>query len=70
MSDQPQQPEPPGRPRGKAIRLTDEQIEAMAQVDAGDAIHAEDLWRRYAPRWATELLRADEQAGRNPTPRP
>jgi hypothetical protein len=53
---QPQPAEPPGRPRGKALRLTDEQLDAMAHVTDGDTPAAEDLWRRHAPPAYRDML--------------
>lgn len=60
-TDQPQPDKPPGKPRGKALRLTDEQLDAMAQVTPADVPFARNLWQELAPKWAEHLPDAVER---------
>lgn len=53
----------PSRPRGSALRLTEEQLAAMAETDEGDAVAAEALWKRLCPKWAKSLLQAGRGNG-------
>lgn len=45
----------PGKPRGKPVMLTAEQLDALAHVSEADVPMARNLWAELAPKWAEKL---------------
>jgi hypothetical protein len=56
----PTPPDDPPRAKGKAIRRSDEELDALAEVTPEDIEAARDLWDKDAPERYRGLIDAEE----------
>lgn len=54
-------PNEPRRPKGKPLDLTDEDLDALAEITEADILRAQQRWQRSADPQYKNLLLAEEE---------
>jgi hypothetical protein len=60
MSDRPQEQPNEGKPRGKSLRWTAEDIAELSKVGPEDMLGAKAAWRKFAPKLKVKLSKEEE----------